>query len=116
MARGPVCHAPFDEGPDGLRIGWEVQLSSAGTQGPRSGRARASKARDPADRRKPGSAYGPTKAHAPTSTASSPAGEPLCIPVASLGSVDPWGWLGSGFSGSAHVLRNLPPSGPAVTS
>lgn len=32
------------EGSDGLRIGWEVQLSSAGTDGPRSVRARAAKA------------------------------------------------------------------------
>ncbi|MGW3036446.1 hypothetical protein ACWDCB_35195 [Streptomyces sp. NPDC001178] len=32
------------EGADGLRIGWEVQLSSAGVNGPRSVRARASKA------------------------------------------------------------------------
>ncbi|MFE6178833.1 hypothetical protein [Streptomyces sp. NPDC056464] len=32
------------EGADGLRIGWEVQLSSAGTDGPRSVRARAAKA------------------------------------------------------------------------
>jgi hypothetical protein len=32
------------EGADGRRIGWEVQLSSAGTQGPRSVRARAAKA------------------------------------------------------------------------
>lgn len=32
------------EGDDGLRIGWEVQLSSAGAEGPRSVRARASKA------------------------------------------------------------------------
>ncbi|MGP4092344.1 hypothetical protein, partial [Streptomyces sp. KR55] len=32
------------EGADGLRIGWEVQLSSAGAQGPRSVRARAAKA------------------------------------------------------------------------
>ncbi|MFG3016773.1 hypothetical protein ACGFZB_41240 [Streptomyces cinerochromogenes] len=32
------------EGADGRRIGWEIQLSSAGTDGPRSVRARASKA------------------------------------------------------------------------
>ncbi|MFF2812525.1 hypothetical protein ACFVT2_36205 [Streptomyces sp. NPDC058000] len=32
------------EGADGRRIGWEVQLSSAGVHGPRSVRARASKA------------------------------------------------------------------------
>ncbi|MEU3795761.1 hypothetical protein AB0F07_39250 [Streptomyces fructofermentans] len=32
------------EGADGRRIGWEVQLSSAGERGPRSVRARASKA------------------------------------------------------------------------
>ncbi|WP_254402230.1 hypothetical protein [Streptomyces sp. AC555_RSS877] len=32
------------EGADGRRIGWEVQLSPAGTNGPRSVRARASKA------------------------------------------------------------------------
>ncbi|MER5399813.1 hypothetical protein [Streptomyces sp. NPDC002599] len=32
------------EGTDGLRIGWEVQLSSAGVEGPRSVRARAAKA------------------------------------------------------------------------
>ncbi|MFF4361070.1 hypothetical protein [Streptomyces sp. NPDC001604] len=32
------------EGADGLRIGWEVQLSSAGAEGPRSVRARAAKA------------------------------------------------------------------------
>lgn len=32
------------EGADGLRIGWEVQLSSAGTDGPRSVRSRAAKA------------------------------------------------------------------------
>ncbi|MFF3312946.1 hypothetical protein [Streptomyces sp. NPDC002952] len=32
------------EGADGLRIGWEVQLSTAGTDGPRSVRSRAAKA------------------------------------------------------------------------
>ncbi|WP_333773364.1 hypothetical protein, partial [Streptomyces sp. IBSBF 3136] len=32
------------EGADGRRIGWEIQLSSAGTEGPRSVRARASRA------------------------------------------------------------------------
>ncbi|MEK0098237.1 hypothetical protein WDA79_06955 [Streptomyces sp. A475] len=32
------------EGADGRRIGWEVQLASAGTSGPRGVRARASKA------------------------------------------------------------------------
>ncbi|MEU0786898.1 hypothetical protein ABZ341_35690 [Streptomyces sp. NPDC006173] len=32
------------EGADGLRVGWEVQLSTAGTDGPRSVRARAAKA------------------------------------------------------------------------
>ncbi|MFF9378850.1 hypothetical protein ACF1BB_30555 [Streptomyces griseoluteus] len=32
------------EGADGRRIGWEIQLSSAGTDGPRSVRARASRA------------------------------------------------------------------------
>lgn len=32
------------EGADGLRVGWEVQLSFAGTDGPRSVRARAAKA------------------------------------------------------------------------
>ncbi|MGV4985777.1 hypothetical protein ACVB8X_06945 [Streptomyces sp. NRAIS4] len=32
------------EGADGLRIGWEIQLSSAGVEGPRSVRARAAKA------------------------------------------------------------------------
>jgi hypothetical protein len=32
------------EGADGLRVGWEVQLSSAGTDGPRSARSRAAKA------------------------------------------------------------------------
>lgn len=33
----------LNEGADGLRIGWEGQLSSAGTVGPRSVRARAAK-------------------------------------------------------------------------